>query len=706
LDGQFLLSVFREKRYIKTNYNFYKKKDMMRKLIIILLYFLLVNNIKSQLPCGTDHFSDLLSYQVTEVVCPQIGIDHITSISIPVIVHALYDENFANVDYQTIVDMINNTNNEIATVQIEGYTVDISLYLAETGTCTPGYERIYIENPFISASSKLEDELEDERIKSACIWDIENFLNIWIVESIDRSDGVLAGYSTFPDMIHPYDGIVLDDTYLSVLTHEFGHYCGLYHLWETRFNDPIECQEHNDCRNGDFVDDTFEVKSSFFHNPPTQSCTYWTYGFWAPWNYLENNGLTVLNPQCFVVENGSGEEWWQYQYDNFMSYSDECSDKFTEGQYIRMVNELNDHRENLILNPEPIQIVDLSSNTTHNISEMLAELGLNNLTELCSSMEKYSILLGGNLVFDSGFNNPVCFGNGTTFKMLEGAKITISNNTSVFFNDVKIFGCESYWDEIFIEHGSSLQFNEVFLSKGTNGIITDSSDPYSDESFVSIIDCQFEDFLKDAINIQTKGDVTLRSNTIENVGNCGIHLEGEIDPIAIENNSIDNAYIGFRAKDLKGFPNLHSFTINNCNTGISLLKSQGDINYSEINNCDYGISLTKSYFSIVQNNIIGYNKIGVKVWDNYGLKITQNTIGRPENYGHSGIRMFWGDDVEIYDNPSILASRNGIWGNFVATNVHDNLNITVSGNGNDYGGGISITYPSEQLHLVWTISQS
>jgi hypothetical protein len=68
------------------------------------------------------------------------------------------------------------------------------------------------------------------------VWSNLDYVNIWVVHKITSPDN-LAGFAYFPTSVsEELDGIVIDYNYVNgtdpVLTHEMGHFLGLYHTFE------------------------------------------------------------------------------------------------------------------------------------------------------------------------------------------------------------------------------------------------------------------------------------------------------------------------------------------------------------------------------------------------------------------------------------------------------------------------------------------
>lgn len=150
-------------------------------------------------------------------------------------------------------------------------------------------------------------------------WDNERYLNIW-VGKFQENSGYL-GQSSFPWYADKSeDGIRIDPKYVGIncinttkkkysygrtLTHEIGHYLGLYHPWENKCSPT-----------GDQVDDT-PSQSSYYTGCP---------------GLIYDNG-------CFTFPMTM----------NFMQYSDDkCMAMFTEGQKTRVWDIIQNYRSALM----------------------------------------------------------------------------------------------------------------------------------------------------------------------------------------------------------------------------------------------------------------------------------------------------------------------------------------------------------------------
>ncbi|MGE5355481.1 MAG: right-handed parallel beta-helix repeat-containing protein [Deltaproteobacteria bacterium] len=648
--------------------------------------------------------------------CPEFY--HDIDIEIPVIVHALFNDEFENVSYAEVVEMIERVNQQLVTdpvtykdhdpfVNIKKYNVNIRLKLIEQDECvnpTPGFKRYYSQKPWIYSDTLDGFLSEDLRIKENLIWNPLFCLNIFLVRSIeaklinkcDEEQMVqINGYTIGDDDLSDYysrDGIVLDDDYLYVLIHELGHYLGLNEIWQG------ECFKWYDCQEGDQVVDTEPVVDQLTINDgdnkrcndqdyliPANMCSEWIIGF----NDEQNIEFNDVLCDSWYNQYGNGAIY-QYPADNFMTYQWNCMTNFTDGQYRRMINNLEGNRP--FLNEDNV-FIDFSENTNHQIYELLNKTGTR-INEFCNLKIRNFIKLGGNLVIDSGPDETICLKN-FSFNMSNNAKISISNNTTVILDNTHIFNCDGFWDKIYVESGSTLIVkNNCLIENAKSAIEVEKG------ATVDISDCIFKNnFYSIVLNIKGEGEtanlsaknVKFYSDETFNYSYLGHNYERPMAGIAIyghnyidlttpENNKniykrLSNGIIAFNSKinvTNSQFEDIYPGGYNFFNG--SIIFDQGyainfkggpaisNVENSTIENCKYGIGLYKTNSNIISNTIDDVNN-GIIIYDADHFDISGNQIEASDR----GIYIAYSSPHSIFEQQYSM-------------NISHNQNIKLTGN--------------------------
>lgn len=241
----------------------------IKLLMLFLLPFSLLSQ-ETQDFCGTDeYYQDQLdkhpelkkleeaSNDFAEGYQPPMT-KHGQKYVIPVVFHVMHTYGPENVDKEKILANLQtlnedyqkqNSDTQFVRDQFKPLIADhnIEFRLARIdpqGNCTDGIERHYSENTN-SANDNVKREVQ---------WDPQRYLNVWLVAEIDRhGSNNIAGYANFP-WDKPYednDGIVMIARSVEggdrTLTHEVGHYLGLYHpfqggckQWNVNSNDEVD----------------------------------------------------------------------------------------------------------------------------------------------------------------------------------------------------------------------------------------------------------------------------------------------------------------------------------------------------------------------------------------------------------------------------------------------------------------------------------
>jgi PKD repeat protein len=193
-----------------------------------------------------------------------------TIFTIPVVFHIIHNYGSENISDQQVYDQMAILNRDYRLLnadtadvipefkQVYG-DVGIEFKLASLdpfGNCTNGIEHIYSHETYQGDDySKLHQ------------WYRANYLNVWVVESMENG---VAGYAYYPTATEGSgffrDGVIILNDYIGsigtssaynsrALTHEIGHYLGLSHTWGST-NDPgVACGD-------DYMADTPETKGS------------------------------------------------------------------------------------------------------------------------------------------------------------------------------------------------------------------------------------------------------------------------------------------------------------------------------------------------------------------------------------------------------------------------------------------------------------
>jgi len=257
--------------------------------------------------------------------------------TIPVVFHVIYNTNTENVSQSVIQQMLNTINNDFSQTNIEfnnpprpdflGVAADtqIEFCLATVDPNgnvlpEPGITRTQTDVTSFDMQATTSIGIPEEAMKfnskgGKDAFNSSKYLNIWVCDLLQATPfGGVAGYTIFPiggvfgTVGSAYDGVVLDyqiGLQGRTITHELGHYFGLYHPWGESLSDP-------NCVEDDGILDTPETDEANYNcNYNTSSCS-----------------------SLDMVE-------------NFMDYST-CQWMFTQGQKTKMHNIINTLRSSIL----------------------------------------------------------------------------------------------------------------------------------------------------------------------------------------------------------------------------------------------------------------------------------------------------------------------------------------------------------------------
>lgn len=297
-------------------------------LITFLVVSMLSSNLQAQRQCSTHEHHQQMLDQDASYRAARLQIEQFTqaarnfktdetqtkSITIPVVIHVLYNKfddsltneqilsqiEVLNKDFQLLNDEVNTIPDEFAKVAA---ATNIQFQLAKRkpdGSATNGIVRKFTSK--ISFTDNNDMKFSERGGDNA--WDAAQYLNIWVC----RLSNNLLGYAQLPGGAAASDGVVINHIAFGTMgtakypynkgrtaTHEIGHWLNLAHIWGDKSN----------CNGNDLVEDT----------PPQSGPTYGT-------------------PKTAPVSCG-----FNTMYMNFMDYTDDAAmAMFTSGQAERMEN--------------------------------------------------------------------------------------------------------------------------------------------------------------------------------------------------------------------------------------------------------------------------------------------------------------------------------------------------------------------------------
>jgi hypothetical protein len=269
------------------------------------------------------------------------------SITIPVVVHVIYNKNSENITNAQVWSQINALNEDWRLKNADSLPVGHPFYLNTcdtqiefclasldpNGEQTTGITRTY------SDSSKFNyrlDNMKKSNTGGHFGWDPQYYLNIWVCNLGDKALGRSSWPEDLPTGASWRDGVIIETTafgyigtaatppynYGRTAAHEIGHWLGLKHIWG---------------------DDTYGVKNG---QCDLGECDGDDYVLDTPDACEESQGIPEFphNPYnaCGTDENGE-------MFMNYMDYSyDAAMVMFTQGQVNRMWATLQTYRFMLI----------------------------------------------------------------------------------------------------------------------------------------------------------------------------------------------------------------------------------------------------------------------------------------------------------------------------------------------------------------------
>jgi hypothetical protein len=292
---------------------------MRTKLLLLFLLLFAGGMLNAQRNCGTmDYLESQLQSDPKRADKLQKIEEHTQKVlgssekavngivSIPVVVHVLYNSSAENISDAQILSQIQvlnedfrRTNADADNVWSQATDSEIEFCMATTdpnGNATNGITRTSTSTSAFGTN----DQMKFNSSGGKDAWSASSYLNVWVC---DISGGIL-GYAQFPGGSASTDGVVIDYQYFGTIgtasapfdlgrtaTHEVGHWLNLRHIWGD-----------GSCGVDDFVSDT----------PTSDGANY---------------GCATGHVSCSTTD----------MVQNYMDYSDDaCMNLMTVGQKNRM----------------------------------------------------------------------------------------------------------------------------------------------------------------------------------------------------------------------------------------------------------------------------------------------------------------------------------------------------------------------------------
>lgn len=324
---------------------------MKKVFSLVIILFSIQSFAQSVIPCFTDELyvkavreNPLL--KIEEDRGNQIAREYASKFSlakkgtviyIPVVFHIIHKNSSENITQAQINDCIRVLNEDFrkkagtnggTSTDTKAVDAEIEFRLAQidpNGNPTDGVNRI---------NNATETNDGTDNTKKLSYWDSNKYFNIWVVNVINSSSApsgsIILGYAQFPTSRNSRpttDGIIVRADQVGniglgqtgqagrTVTHEAGHWCGLYHPFQ---GGCVGGTSTNCSSQGDQVCDTPPVAVSTSGCPTNQnSCS----------NDVPNLPDNIKN---------------------YMDYADgTCMDMYTAGQSVRMKSLMNTYRANI-----------------------------------------------------------------------------------------------------------------------------------------------------------------------------------------------------------------------------------------------------------------------------------------------------------------------------------------------------------------------
>jgi hypothetical protein len=230
-------------------------------------------------------------------------------ITIPVVVHVVYNtptENISQQQVQSAIDVLNedyrraNLNWTSTNPNYSGLAAD-----CEINFCLVATTRTYTIFSDFPVNNTLWTYGDVDYVKNIAPGYGQGYLNMWVCDI----QGSMYGYAVFPGMApSQYDGITVDYQYFGrtgaanvlyagrTVTHETGHWLGLFHIWG------MNTGAYGSYCDDDFVNDTWPQHRSNPNqcNYDYTSCPNYGSAFYGPYTGMNENFMDYTQGSCMT----------------------------------------------------------------------------------------------------------------------------------------------------------------------------------------------------------------------------------------------------------------------------------------------------------------------------------------------------------------------------------------------------------------------
>jgi len=255
----------------------------MRRFLLCLLFTVGVLTVWSQKDCRNDQYQQQLlasnpqlaqSYEKVELFtrqltdrsmlhdmgAPSTGPAVPEIITIPVVVHVLWNNNAQNISDAQIVSQLTALNNDFSGKNADKNKIP-SYFQSFAADCGIRFELATTDpqgaptSGIVRRWTNIQSFGYDDRAKHTSIggddaWDAGSYFNIWVCSTV----GGLMGYSSLPGAAKENDGVVISTSVFGTINiggafnkgrtavHEVGHWLNLRHIWGDMYcgNDNVD----------------------------------------------------------------------------------------------------------------------------------------------------------------------------------------------------------------------------------------------------------------------------------------------------------------------------------------------------------------------------------------------------------------------------------------------------------------------------------